>query len=93
MTRFSRPPTSLWRPVCWQLTRAIASPLARSLTQPTPSDFSTGSQGGARPIGTGVYLVSTGSAKIGLEALDLDGGKTLYEWEASIYDPYTTVSA
>mmetsp|Transcript_94615 Transcript_94615/g.270780 ORF Transcript_94615/g.270780 Transcript_94615/m.270780 type:complete len:449 (+) Transcript_94615:52-1398(+) len=59
--------------------------------QSVETDFSTGSQGGARPIGTGVYLVATGSAKLGLKALDLDGGQTFYEWEASIYDPFSQV--
>lgn len=45
-------------------------------------------------MGTGVYLVATGSASLGLKVYDLDGGSVYYaKTDASLYDPFTGIAA
>jgi len=61
------------------------------------TDFVTGAcsqfferQGGARPIGQGVWIVTSGVARLGMEVIDTNGHyQTIPFTEHFLYDPYT----
>jgi hypothetical protein len=56
--------------------------------------YSTMSQGGARPIGDGVYLVTSGIADQGVSCVDTSGGITFYNYSYKLlYDPFVFLRA
>lgn len=63
--------------------------------------YFTGSQGGVKAIGKGVYIVASGGAKEGISVYDTSGGSKQCSYtdssgsalEIAIYDPFITVNA